>query len=59
MEEICLIVGQSKAIAQYQLFIGLVAVVAVQGAALQQTEFGSWAYAGVYALTCIEHCPKL
>lgn len=58
MEEICLIVGQSKAIPQYQLFIGLVAVVAVQGAALQQTEFGSWAYAGVYALICCEQYHK-
>ena len=49
MEEICLVVGQSKAIPQYQLFVGLVAVVAVQRGALQQTEFGSCAYAGVFA----------
>ncbi len=59
MEEICLVVGQSEAIAQYQFFIGLVAVVAVQGAALQQTECGSWAYAGGYALTCSEYHHKL
>ncbi len=59
MEEICLVVGQCKAIPQYQLFIGFVTIVAVQWGALQQTEFGSRAYAGVYAIIWYEQYDRV